>query len=217
MRYRTEVIEDELVIRNVETDIKLGSAVPFWMNDLNDPIHPIFGCSVLNKDADKIATISTITVPNPLEMAPVAIANYEAMSGYPGIKDGAKNPDPQRIEWLLGTVLADTVSAVARGLIECRNGDLKDQTIGTCADLLAQLHGIWYASRFGSFDGERRVIDPYFANGSCSRISFAAAAQHYGMFELRSRFPDVSETTLEEALSWPLDLLRDLLNRLTPQ
>jgi hypothetical protein len=49
------------------------------------------------------------------------------------------------------------------------------------------------------------------------RMSFAAAAQHYGMFELQMRFPDVSETALKEALSWPLDLLRDLLNRLSPQ
>jgi len=76
------------------------------------------------------------------------------------------------------------------------------------------MHSIWYASRFGSFDGERRVMDPYFANfGGDPRTSFAAAAQHYGMFELGLRFPDVSETTLKEALSWPLDLLDDALNR----
>jgi hypothetical protein len=218
MRYRMEAIEDELVIRNVETDIQLGTAVPFWMNDPNDPIHPIFGCSVLNKDADKIATISTITVPNPLEMAPVAIANYEAMSGYPGIKDGAKNPDPQRIEWLLGTLLADAVSVVALGLIECQSGGLKAETKEKCSQLLAQICGIWYASRFGSFDAERRVMDPYFANfGDDSRMSFAAAAQHYGMIELRTRFPDESETTLKKVLSWPLDLLDDLVNRISPQ
>ena len=217
MRYRMEAIEDELIIRNVETDIQLGTAVPFWMNDPNDPIHPIFGCSVLNKDADKIATISTITVPNPLEMAPVAIANYEAMSGYPGIKDGAKNPDPQRIERRLGTLLAEAVSVGALGLIECQSGGLKAETKETCSELLAQVGDIWYASRFGSFDAERRVIDPYFANGRYPRMSFAAAAQHYGMIELRIRFPDESETTLKKVLSWPLDLLDDLLNRLTPQ
>ena len=28
MRYRMEVIEDELVIRNVDMDIRLGTAVP---------------------------------------------------------------------------------------------------------------------------------------------------------------------------------------------
>lgn len=219
MRYRIEVLEDdELVIRNVETDIQLGTVVPFWMNDPNDPVHPIFGCSVLNKDADEIATISTITVPNPLEMAPVAIANYEAMSGYPGFKVGAKDPDAHRTERRLGTLLADAASLIAVAVIEYQNGGLKAETKSKYADLIAQLHAIWYASRFGSFDAERRVIDPYFANfAGDPRMAFAAAAQHYGMFELRSRFPDESETTLKEVLSWPLDLLRDLLNRLSPQ
>jgi hypothetical protein len=61
-------------------------------------------------------------------------------------------------------------------------------------------------------------MDPYFANfGDDPRMSFAAAAQHYGMFELQMRFPDVSETTLKALLSWPLDLLDDLLNRVPPQ
>jgi hypothetical protein len=115
MRYRMEVIEDELVIRNVETDIKLGSVVPFCMDDPHDPDRPILsGCTVLNKDADEIATISTATVPNPLEMAAVAVANHEVANGYRGFKDGAKNPDTHRIEWLLGTVVADAVSAIER-------------------------------------------------------------------------------------------------------
>jgi hypothetical protein len=61
-------------------------------------------------------------------------------------------------------------------------------------------------------------MDPYFANfGDDPRMSFGAAAQHYGMIELRTRFPDESETTLKKVLSWPLDLLDDLLNRITPQ
>jgi hypothetical protein len=204
-----EVLEDEeLVIRNVETDIQLGTAVPFWMNNPNDPIH---------KDADKIATISTNTVPNPLKMAPVAIANYEAMSGYPGIKDGAKNPDPHRIEWLLGAVLADGVSVLARAWLEGRAGGLTTETKSKWGDLVVQLHKILSVSRFGSFDAEHGVTDPYFANGSGPRMSFAAAAQHYGMLELQIRFPDVSETTLKALLSWPLDLLNDTLNRLSPQ
>jgi hypothetical protein len=206
MRYRMEAIEDELIIRNVETDIQLGTAVPFWMNDPNDPIHPIFGCSVLNKDADKIATISTITVPNPLEQAAAAVANYEEYYGYPGFKGGTKGTQPDRIERRLGTLLADAVSVGALGLIECQSGGLKAETKEKCSQLLAQICGIWYASRFGSFDGERRVIDPYFANfGDDSRMSFGAAAQHYGMIELRTRFPDESETTLKKVLSWPLD------------
>jgi hypothetical protein len=218
MRYRMEVLDDdELVIRNVETDIRLGSVVPFCMDDPHDPDRPILsGCTVLNKNGDSIATISTATVPRPLEQAPVAVANYEAYYGYPDFKDGPKNPDTHRIEWLLGTVLADAASEIAGAVIEFRSGGLKAETKAKYADLIVQLHDIWYASRFGSFDGERRVFDPYFANfGGDPRMSFAAAAQHYGMFELRSRFPDESETALKEALSWPLDLLSDTLNRLS--
>ena len=219
MRYRMEVIEDELVIGNVETDIDLGSVIPLSRDDPHDPDRPILsGCTVLNKDGDSIATISTATLPNPLEMAAVAVANHEAANGYRGFKGGAEGPDPYRIEWRLGTVLADAASEVARGLIEFRSGGLKAETKSKYADLIAQLHDIWYASRFGSFDGERRVMDPYFANfGGDPRMSFAAAAQHYGMFELRSRFPDESETTLQAALSSPLDLLSDTLNRLSPR
>jgi hypothetical protein len=103
-------------------------------------------------------------------------------------------------------------------LIEYRRGGLKAETKSKYADLIAQVHRIWYASRFGSFDAERRVIDPYFANfAGDPRMAFAAAAQHYGMIELRRRFPDESETMLKEALRWTLDLLRDTLNRLSPR
>ena len=189
------------------------------MSDPRSPSRPILsGCTVLNKDADEIATISTNTVSNPLEEAAVAVANHEAANGYPGFKGGAEGSDPHRIEWLLGTVLADAVSLIASAGIEYSNADLTADTKAKYADLIARLRDIWYASRFGSFDGETRVIDPYFANfGGDPRMSFAAAAQHYGMVELRRRFPDESETTLNEALSWPLDLLRDTLMRLSPQ
>lgn len=213
MRYRMEVIEDKLIIRNVETDIALGTASPFWAGNPHNPERPIFGCNVLNKDADRIAEI---TVPNPIEVAPSAIATYEAYYGYPGFKDGPKNPDTHRIEWQLGTVLADAVTAVARAFIEYHDGGLKAETKEKCAELTAQLYAIWYPSRFGSFDGERRINEPYFANGSGQRIGFGAAAQRYGLAELQMRFPDVSETTLKTALEWPLYLLRDLLDRLLP-
>jgi hypothetical protein len=218
MRYRMEAIEDELIIRNVETDLLLGSVLRPCIVDPHDPNRLIFtGCTVLNQDGDRIASISTITMPNPLEQAAAAVANYEEYYGYPGFKGGTQGAQPDRIERRLGTLLADAVSPIARGLLECRSSGLKAETKETCSELLAQVGDIWYASRFGSFDAERRVIDPYFANGRYPRMSFAAAAQHYGMLELRIRFPDVSEATLKAVLSWPLDLLDDLLNRITPQ
>jgi hypothetical protein len=47
-------------------------------------------------------------------------------------------------------------------------------------------------------------------------MSFAAAVQHYGMAELRRRFPDVREDVLRQVLSWPLELLRITLLSLWP-
>src|ERR1017187_5666371 len=108
--------------------------------------------------------------------------------------------------------LGDAGSLIALAVMEYQSGGLKAETKSKYADVITKLHAIWYASRFGSFDAERRVIDPYFANfGDDPRMSFADAAQHYGMFELRMRFPDESDTTLKEVLSWPLELLSDTL------
>ena len=216
MRYRMEVIEDELIIRNVETDVRLGTAIPYYAVDTGDPNRPlVLACNVLNSDAVSLAKIA---VPNPLGQAAVVIANHEAHNGYPGLKKAAKGCNPHRVEWLLARTLADAVSVVARACIEYRNGGLKSETKTKYADLIDRLHDIWYASRFGSFDGERRVDEPYFANTDPDgdpRISFAEAARQYGMHELRMRFPEESDETLKEVLSWPLDLLRDTLDRLS--
>ena len=216
MRYRMEVIEDELIIRNVETDVRLGTAIPYYAVDTGDPNRPlVLACNVLNRD---VVSLAKIAVPNPLGQAAVVIANHEAHNGYPGLKKAAKGCNPHRVEWLLARTLADAVSVIAHACIECRNGGLKDETKSEYADLIARLHDIWYASRFGSFDGERRIDEPYFANTEdLPRISFAEAARQYGMHELRMRFPEESDETLKEVLSWPLDLLRDTLNRLSPQ
>jgi hypothetical protein len=47
-------------------------------------------------------------------------------------------------------------------------------------------------------------------------MSFAAAAQHWGMDELRYRFPDAPEAALKEILALPLEILERTLNRLVP-
>ena len=54
MRYRMEVIEDELVIRNVDMDIRLGTAVPIYVEDPDRPQRSIIrACTVLNKDGEE--------------------------------------------------------------------------------------------------------------------------------------------------------------------
>lgn len=105
---------------------------------------------------------------------------------------------------------------IGRGAIEHKSGGAKSDTKDLVGELITRLHAIWYASRFGAFDSRRRVIDPYFAGATPRdpRLSFAAAAQHYGRIELRRRFPDVGERTLGALLSWPLTLLSRLLDRL---
>jgi hypothetical protein len=126
---------------------------------------------------------------------------------------------PNRIEQLLGTLLADICVEVARGVIECGDGGLEGSTKERCARLIAEVHAIWYVSRFGSFDDETRPAnDPYFSNTTSSgpRLSFPQAAAVYGMWELRRRFSDISDATLRQVLAWPLELLKTTLERLSP-
>ena len=213
MRYRMELTEGEFIIRNVDMDVKLGTAIPLHFNDPGRPC----SCIVLNKDGDEITVIPPIT----LDRAAGLIANNEAYSGYPGFRDRPEGcPDTHRVEFLLGRVLADAVTVIARALIEYWSGGLKAETKSKFGDLIAQLHDIWYVSRFGSFNGELGTNEPYFAKfglGEDPRVSFAVAAQQYGMLESQMRFPEESDETLKEVLSWPLALLRDTLDRLSPR
>jgi hypothetical protein len=94
------------------------------------------------------------------EVAAQAMANFEAYYGYPSLKDIPKNPDSYRVEWQLATLFADATSEIARAALECLSCGLKVETKEKVAALIAQIHGIWHASRFGSFDAERKVIDP---------------------------------------------------------
>ena len=61
----------------------------------------------------------------------------------------------------------------------------KDETKSEYADLIARLHDIGTPVASASFDGERRVDEPYFADTEdLPRLSFAEAARQYGMHEL---------------------------------
>ena len=219
MRYRMEVVEDELVIRNVDMDIRLGTAIPIYFIDPGHPHRSIIrACTVLTKDGEE--PLQDLIRPKAAEKRSCGDCEpTRRITAIPGFREGAEGrPDTHRVECLLGKVLADAVSVIARASIEYRNGGLKDETKSKYADLIVRLHDIWYASRFGSFDGERHIDEPYFANTEdLPRISFAEAARQYGMHELRMRFPEESDETLKEMLSWPLDLLRDTLDRLSPQ
>src|SRR5205814_10091747 len=126
----------------------------------------ISSCTVLSGAGIELAWISHTTVPSPLSVAAVAVANHERHYKYPGLRNHSAEPClPNRVEQLLGALLADICAEVARGIIECGNGDLEGSTRERCARLIAELHAIWYVSLFGSFDDETRLAnDPYFSN-----------------------------------------------------
>jgi hypothetical protein len=217
-----EIIEDGAtrVVRNVETDVVCGYVNRPCIEDPHDPDRLIFlGCVVLNTDLEEIATIPAATVQRPLEHASVAVANYEAYYGYPGFKhDVEGRPEPDRVEHHLGTLMAHTASVFAHAILEYPNGGLRAETKSKLGDLMVQLFYICFASSFYSFNAERRVLEPYFANPNPSqpRLLFDDAAKHWGMEKLRSRLPDASDALLQEALSWPLSALDCMINRLVP-
>jgi hypothetical protein len=78
MRYRMEMLEDETLVRNVETDLILGFVKRPCMDDPQNPSRLTrLGCVVLSRDLEEIATIPAATVQRPLEHASVTVANYE--------------------------------------------------------------------------------------------------------------------------------------------
>jgi hypothetical protein len=179
MLFRMENIDGELVVHNVEADLPLATVDTFYTDHPDDPNREVFACSVFNNAGERLATISTVRIPNPLEKASVVVANYLSVAGYSEFKSAKKLPEPCRIEWRLGEILTDAVSTVARAWIEQQSGKLKAETKDKFADLIVQLYRIWFASRFGSFDGGRRKRDQYFHRPppGPSRMGFAEAAQ----------------------------------------
>ena len=124
----------------------------------------------------------------------------------------------QRIEFLLGDILADAAAVIAGAMIEYRNGGLKPETKEQFGKSAVQLCDIWYASRFDSYNAERNAHEPYFENRPPSnpRLNFADAAQKFGMEELCNRFPYAPEPILKELLMCALECLQDALKRLLP-
>ena len=218
MRYRMEMFDNcDLVVRNVETDLELGLVKPRCVPNQPDRDHLIFaGCVVQNRHAEEIAWVPA--GPNFLEPGPVEIAFYEEANGYPDFMPLDEEPQPRRVEYLLGSLLADTAAEIARAVFEYRDGGLTTKTKETFGELIVELYRIWFPSRFGSWDAERRVYDPYFAHPypQQPRLSFGAAAQEYGMRELQTRFPEASEAALKEILLLPLEVLANTFNRLLP-
>jgi hypothetical protein len=153
-----------------------------------------------------------------LHPAAAAVAYYEEDNGYPGFKATAGRPDPLRIEFKLGELMADAASAIAHAHIERADGGLKVDSKEKCCTLLAQLFQICWASSFKSFNAERGVWEPYFSNAPSSepRMFFPEAALHYGMYYMERRFPHIDGAALKLVLSQVLKILDALIESLFP-
>ena len=180
------------------------------------------GCKVVNSLGGVIAELLSENYKrselSPLHRAAAAVALHEEYSGYSDFKAIAEHPDPQRIEFKLGELMADTAAAIARAYIEHGDGGIKVETKEKCAALLAQLFQIYWASSFKSYNAERRVWEPYFSNAptDAPRMIFPDAARHYGMYYMEQRFPHIDEAALKLVLSQVLEILDDLIESLFP-
>src|SRR5690348_13041107 len=124
MRYRLELTADyEFTVRNLETDAVAGSVTNGLGMHPDRPGRLVRTASVRNRGGDLLATVTDLTVPSPLRVASVAVANHEVHRGYPSLQAAtAGTAEPLRIELLLGTVLADIVREYARAFIERSRG-----------------------------------------------------------------------------------------------
>jgi hypothetical protein len=93
MRYRFEKLpDDKFVVRNVETDVIIGSAVPVWKEDPCNPDRSaIVGYSVLNRQGKELGTSRM------RRYAAMALAIHEEYYGYPSFRKCARRcPEPDR-------------------------------------------------------------------------------------------------------------------------
>ena len=111
MRYRMELLDHgEAVVRNVETDIIMGSIRQPLMNNLNDPKGPVYGWEVLTDEGE---VMLSHTFRGDLYSASSVVSSYEKTRGYADIKNGPKPANPLRMEFLLGSLMADAAALLA--------------------------------------------------------------------------------------------------------
>jgi hypothetical protein len=149
----------------------------------------------------------------PMRTAAIALANHEKANGFPDLKGAEWNVQADRVERRLGSLLADTVFAFARGFCEATRSGLTPSTREQFAASLAELASLWRVSCGGCFNANTRTEEPYFANLAPSgpRLPLAGAAQVYGIRELRARHHDLSDGERQKLLGWVLQWLVDVL------
>jgi hypothetical protein len=213
MYYRLEDERDYVSIKHVETDSEVGYVGHGNFVDRRDG-RISFGCRIFNNEGEKLATLTELMIDCPMRCAAIAAANYQIDNNFADLKEAPWNDHADRVECRLGTLLADTALAFARGFCEARGDGLTAETRDKFAGSLAELSSLWWVSLFGSFNADERREEPYFANPCPTgpRLTFSGAAQVYGMRELRTRHPDLCDAERHKVLGWVLQWLSDLLS-----
>ena len=226
MRYRMELeTAGSLAVRNVEADLVVGRVQPCTTaNPTNPDVSLLDACSVSDSEGHDLGYIKVKKGRDVLKQALSLVAFDKWDRGYPSMRPAGQRPDPCRVEFRLGEVIAEVVAAMASAMSLYREGGLTAETTERIGHLLAELHDIWCAGRIGSFNGETFADEPYFRNTNPQgpRMEFGGAARHWGFDEMYSRFPEASDETLQELAEGVLEFIANMLNlsyrsKLTPQ
>jgi len=103
----------------------------------------------------------------------------------------ASQEPPPAIERVIGELVAAAARAIVRALVEYQNGGAQPSTTRQGGDLIAQLYGLRQAT--------------------VEELDFDATARACGKRVLRERYDDVSDVVLDELVSWPLDILAEVV------
>jgi hypothetical protein len=215
MLYRIEDANDYISVRHVETDREVGAALERRVYIDGSAVDV---CNTFNNAGEWLAVATSQLHSFPLQTAAMALADHEEQYDFPDLKCAEWNVHADRVERRLGSVIADTASAFARAFCEAAGSGLTDETRDQFAGSLAELASLCRIGHAGCFNATTRTHEPYFANPlSCrKRLNFSDAAEWYGMLELRTRHPDLSDAEQQKLVGWVLRWLSDLLAAAVP-
>ena len=173
MRYRIEDANGYISVRHVETDREVGAALEGEYLHMDGRVFEL--CHSFDLAGRKLATVSSQTVRSPMRTPAIALAHHEEANGFPALKGAAWNDHAGRVERRLGSLIADTALAFARGFCEAVGPGLTPTTRDQFAGSLAELAALWRVSCVGCFNATTNMEEPYFANPESSgpRLDFA--------------------------------------------
>ena len=196
MRYRLETRNEQLVVMNVEADAPAGTLRPERL--FNPQTRSYYdGYDVLGLDGSVLTTLISSGGPIIVSNALHAVYLYDQYHGFPSVRSCKPDPDRLRLEQRLGALVAKIASAYILARHYPKYLSAEDER----AKVLAELRDLYVVSQHGSFDSERRVSEPYFANTtSKARLNFREAMEVWGGIEVHLQFSRLSEFVQKYAL-----------------